>query len=556
MKIVTCLVLLAIVAVVRADFYMHNPRGSNNRLSEDNNNRNNANRLFDSQNNNRGGYNVGDSNTAKNGNGRGDGNGILTYYKTSILRVEWTNQHGGENPNVNTQVVFQYMCDDQSATYVDSNSVTQELWNTDLLRDGDGSIGNAANQRVQDDTQTQRGRHEPIAFYQHCSTRNRNRGLFIATENIADNASARRTRQDNAGTQYGSECPEERDYYPYWHPTPWKDIIVLTSNMTQCELYQTESQNVMAKGFCVDQQHNNRDDCIDDGSQWYEVAPWGIPAPRCEPLAFSRDNHLGNSIGGEPLHFNWTIPSEVTNDAKCVLRGRYNISTDDYDGWNQFYEEDEDGDVISPITDDPNVNLLKGTGRAAGVQLNVDVSQFGRTFQDRSHTFIIKDRPADIPAEAKIYNLNVRGRRGNIVQVYPAVEYDFIPRELVVTPTDYVHIAWTGSLSSPDGAGQGAANSDKNNLVCTASAGHSVPLTFADEACNLFTTFAQHENFATAGVGGATIDDLLNNAPATYDGGLIQPGGGQVGDYYFLNTRNNHFSNRSQRGSIKVVASV
>ena len=32
---------------------MHNPRGSNNRLSEDNNNRNNANRLFDSQNNNR-----------------------------------------------------------------------------------------------------------------------------------------------------------------------------------------------------------------------------------------------------------------------------------------------------------------------------------------------------------------------------------------------------------------------------------------------------------------------------------------------------------------------
>ena len=41
-----------------ADLYLHHPRGSNNKLSEQSNNVNNANRLFDSQNNNAGGYHV------------------------------------------------------------------------------------------------------------------------------------------------------------------------------------------------------------------------------------------------------------------------------------------------------------------------------------------------------------------------------------------------------------------------------------------------------------------------------------------------------------------
>lgn len=95
--------LLLAAASVRCDVYMHNPRGSNNKLNEVSNNRANANRLFDSQNNGAGGYQVGDdckpNFPCSNANGQynkdapGAGKGQMYFYEGSRLHLECAPPH-------------------------------------------------------------------------------------------------------------------------------------------------------------------------------------------------------------------------------------------------------------------------------------------------------------------------------------------------------------------------------------------------------------------------------------------------------------------------------
>ena len=54
-------------------------------------------------------------------------------------------------------------------------------------------------------------------------------GLFTADQKLRGDFPIY-TRQNPAETGRGLEVPEERDYYPYWGPTPWKDIAIMVSD--------------------------------------------------------------------------------------------------------------------------------------------------------------------------------------------------------------------------------------------------------------------------------------------------------------------------------------
>ena len=218
MALFTLIALCALAYVASADMYLHNMRGSNNRLKEANRDRDNGNRLFDSQNNNRGGYNV----------------GRMYFYEGEIIPQEWTNQHSCGSEYNDCQIILQMMCSD---TIRDGTTTTTIPENPSNCANGD------CNHDVRF------GMHEDYDYYTNCKYRYRNRGLFNADRNLNGNT-ARFTRQNENGNRRGYECPEERDNYPYWHPSPWMDVAILADDTSRCDWYQAQSENVVGRYYC------------------------------------------------------------------------------------------------------------------------------------------------------------------------------------------------------------------------------------------------------------------------------------------------------------------
>jgi len=318
-------------------------------------------------------------------------------------------------------------------------------------------------------------------------------------------------------------------------------------------------------------------------------------------------NHLGNGRNNQAHSFNWTLPTldatakdgvgaytkigTATADnvpmAKCIVRMRYNISTDDYDPRNTFADQNENKNkgIRSPVEENPTVDV---GANLQGLRLAINTAQFGRTFQDRSHTFYIKARGG--VGDGPIVNLNVRGKRGNIVQTFPSVEYDFTPNMMEIDQGTMVHLQWTGSNTHNNGnpagdgqagdAGEGKGGTDRHNLAGLKDRASNYPLAMdADEYkdTNIFKQFtckdpitktvvpendcamrlATSNYYKTVGEANADTDNfnpLLNDAPASLVGGiLLQPKAAAKGkQFHYMCTRNNNFSNRSQKGTITV----
>ncbi|GAB1599263.1 protein DD3-3-like [Argonauta hians] len=647
------LLLFSIIISVKSDIFSHNPRGSNNRLNEVTANRKNANRLFDSQNNNKGGYNVGDA-TSKPAEAT-EQQYQMKYFQSasslksntkngnSILKLEWTNQHGCGTIDDNhpskkqCNLVLQYMCqkmktDDTRDQIRDGISIRSQPFRNRNMGPRNPTMYNTFKNIVKMDA----GLHESWDWYDKCYQREQNRGLFTADQKLSVKNGfirATSTRQNPKGARRGYECPEERDYHPYWHPTPWVDIAVFAHDQKNCPNYIKNSFNVRKYGECIEfyrdgsRKHasrwNNEKQCKLNNKIWVEFssylekAPqyttfeecnkakttdkveyfWGVPwdaknvtkkeclvaadRPLCMKAPFSRANHLGNGIEGVMNYFNWKLPYFPSGDEmRCVYRIRYNITTDDYDPFNttSAQNKDEKKGIKSPVENDPLVQYgnLK-------LQLAINTAQFGRVFQDRSHVFHLMPRPQSVTEN--IYNLNVRGKRGNIVQVYPAVEYDFVPNVLVMNSNDLVHIQWTGSNThnnKNDGNdGEGTAGTDRSNILQMKEGGLSYPLPFEHTTIwnNSKIVWIYHKqkeisakdlavNIASSGyytclqsskcpkelVDGSVdkktkMNNVLNNAPASYAGVLLRI---KKGVYNYMCTRNNNFTNRSQKGVIIV----
>jgi hypothetical protein len=550
------IVLYCILSVGFCDVYFQNPRGCNDRLNENSADRQNGNRLYNTENNARGGYCYGPA---------------MNYYAGSKLSLEWTAQHAcGDGGNTKCNYVLQYMCG-----YADG---------PEEIRIRDGTTTNTPpdnkdtfNTKDANDLFVY-GMHESYQYYQACKGRSRNAGLFTSDQNIGGGGGATKTRQNAGGARYGFECSEERDYYPYWAPTPWKDIAVLTTNSKKmCSYYQKESQNVKSKQFCNGNPAINEQDCKSGGGSWDTTPAWGIDEPDCDEAPYSRDNHLGNGINGFMNSYNWTLPTEETEKCvvggkcNCVLRIRYNITTAEMDGWGFEDGKFDDSSLNKnpPIATDPYIWVA-----GANLSLAVDTSQYGRTFQDRSYVFTIRPRPKGVSAKATIWNLNVRGKRGNIVQVYPATEYDFVPQQLTVKVGGYIHFQWTGCDTNPDNEGEGTKRTDRSNIVQMHSPQFNRPITDEEFATNsdIVPLFDKNTRVKMAHIGQTDCKSLeqllidnanqdavdqdpnncmkLNSAGPYFDGGLIEMT--KTGTFYFMSTRNNNFSNRTQKGVLIV----
>lgn len=547
---------------VNADVYLQNPRGNNNRCDERSNNRNNANRLFDSQNNAAGGYAV-TCNRPEGATTQDDINCYsMKYYAGTVIPIRWTAQHNcGENNEC--QFILQYACEDDLGTNI---------------RDGrpQNANGNTCTETIPEKPDFQLknegeniekyGKNEDFSYYQRCKERERNVFLFTADQNLKGK-SAIYTRQNPNGNRYGFECPEERDYYPYWAESDWRDIAVLTTNMERCPYYEENTRCNSEKQECIGGAKfaTSQEDCETHGGLWYTYPKHQNCNFTCANAPSSTINRLGlgqNSTTHTAFH--WKLPDRPQKN--CVFRIRYNISTSETP-W-EFTAEDNEKLKNNPVFN---------TSQGVPVRMAVNTAQYGRIFEDRSYTFDILERPQELK-EVTIHNVNIQGKRGNIAQVRNCIEYDFVPNNISVSQDDYVHFQFIGSDYNPQGNdGEGRAGTDRSNMVMIETHRNNLPsVNETEESVQVFDDDTMYRlatidqpiddgekcyDFRELSVENKRNDQqalkncaLLNRAEPYFNMFPVKPT--HTGQMKAMCSRNNNFSNRGQKLTIVSLASI
>ncbi|XP_020608573.1 protein DD3-3-like [Orbicella faveolata] len=264
-------------------------------------------------------------------------------------------------------------------------------------------------------------------------------------------------------------------------------------------------------------------------------------------------NHNGMNMEGKFSSYKWKVPCFPTNTTqRCVLRLRYNITTDDVP--REFNASNN-----NEVTNDPKTKAVDGT---TDLQLALNTAQLGRTFQDRSHVILLKPR-STLPLKfqhSNIYYIGGMGKRGNIVQAYPAMEYRFTPERITVTTDDVVCFVWSGSNNNQNNDGEGTARTDRTN-VCWVKEGcsslkpaacSSLPLEVVDHVDKFDTEDLNlHLNKGCYTDKKKPLQNQLNNAPASCNPPCFRIT--KPGEYCYMSTRNNNFSNRRHMGQITVT---
>ena len=365
----------------------------------------------------------------------GAGKGIMYYYASSFLQLEWTAQHGcgskivlinvkslsstcakihplGSEMALRVQrlaVVIMKMV----ATHKITPLVSMNGYFHQKRRPRIKSMDNTKVLNTTINVEQGRGTKDfspQISFNQPLGNRQQS---ILDKETMGNVTDSNVLRKGIISKSYCSFFKVVVDYLifsslnqPILASPPWRDIAVLTDDTSRCKYYQKNLKMWLIKVFvslkimtvcrsplapCNYNENardapydklpipNTRAACEDWNSEythqkttWKQLGNTGR-GPLYVSAPVSKTKSSWQRDGWVSAAYEWQIPYDVPEilNKKCVLRVRYNISSNDFDGWNTFV----DGNKL--ISANPTKDWLgQGYNVRGPLRININTAQF------------------------------------------------------------------------------------------------------------------------------------------------------------------------------------